>query len=113
MGTQKSTNERDPFLFGYLDLSSRYNRFCSALAALAGQVYKIFFPTVHYFHSFVPIAQQARPAAVLGRLSLRMCLWSLGKNLYLFVISPYLLFPKSSPLLQTVIHKTLLFIPYL
>ncbi len=35
----------------------------------------IFFLTVHYFNSFVPIAQQAELAALLGGLSLRMCLW--------------------------------------
>jgi hypothetical protein len=35
----------------------------------------IFFLTVHYFNFFVPIAQQAGHAAVLGRLSLSMCLW--------------------------------------
>ncbi len=35
--------------------------------------YKIFFfLTVHCFNSFVPIAQQAGQAAVLGRLSLSM-----------------------------------------
>jgi hypothetical protein len=30
---------------------------------------------VHYLNSFVLTAQQARQAAVLGRLSLSMCLW--------------------------------------
>jgi len=30
---------------------------------------------VHYFNSFVTITQQAGQAAVLGRLSLSMCLW--------------------------------------
>jgi hypothetical protein len=34
------------------------------------------FLTVHFFNSFVPIAQQAGQAAVLGRLSLSMCLWA-------------------------------------
>jgi hypothetical protein len=46
--------------------------FCSALAALVGPVQNIFVLTVsvHYFNSFVPIAQQAGhsgQAAVLGR----------------------------------------------
>jgi hypothetical protein len=50
--------------------------FCSALAALVGPVQKNFSPTVHYFNSFVPVAQQAGQAAMLGRLSLSMCLWS-------------------------------------
>jgi hypothetical protein len=48
--------------------------FCSALAALLGPVQKIFTLTLHYFHSFVPIVQQAGQAVVLGRLSLSMCL---------------------------------------
>ncbi len=34
--------------------------FCAALAALVGTVKNIFSLTLHYFHSFVPIAQQAR-----------------------------------------------------
>ncbi len=32
--------------------------------------------SVHYFNSFVPIAQQASQAAVLGRLSLSVYLYS-------------------------------------
>jgi hypothetical protein len=32
--------------------------------------YKIFFPPVHYFNFFVPIAQHAGQAEMLGRLSL-------------------------------------------
>jgi hypothetical protein len=46
--------------------------FCSALAALAGTVQNIFFLSVPYFNSFIPIAQQNGQAAVLGRLSLGM-----------------------------------------
>jgi hypothetical protein len=49
--------------------------FCSALAALVGPVQNMYFLTVHYFNFCVPIAQQARQAAVLDRLSLSMCLW--------------------------------------
>jgi hypothetical protein len=48
--------------------------FCSALAALVTPVQNIFSLTVQYFHSFVPIAQQAGQASVLGRLSLSICL---------------------------------------
>ncbi len=48
--------------------------FCSALAALVGPQQYMFFLTVHYFNFFVSIAQQAGQAAVLGRLSLGMCL---------------------------------------
>ncbi len=47
--------------------------FCSALAARAGLVQNILSLTVHYLNYFVPIAQQAGQAAVLGRLSLSMC----------------------------------------
>jgi hypothetical protein len=32
--------------------------------------------SVHYFSSFVSIAQQAGQKVVLGHLSLSMCLWS-------------------------------------
>ncbi len=42
---------------------------------LVEPVQNTFFLTVHYFNSFVPIAQQAGQAAVLGRLSLSMRLW--------------------------------------
>ncbi len=45
--------------------------FCSALAALVGQGQNIFF--LNYFNSYVPIAQQAGQAAVLGHLSSSMC----------------------------------------
>jgi hypothetical protein len=55
--------------------------FCPALAALVDPVQNIFFLAVHYFYSFVPIAQQAGQAVVLGRLSLIMRLW-------IYLISP-------------------------
>jgi hypothetical protein len=48
--------------------------FCSALVALVGPV-NFFFLAVHLSNSFVPVAQQNGQAAVLGRLSLSMCLW--------------------------------------
>jgi hypothetical protein len=47
--------------------------FCSALAVLVGSVKNIFLLTVQYFNYFVLIAQQAGQAAVLGRLSLTVC----------------------------------------
>jgi hypothetical protein len=53
--------------------------FSSALAALIGPVLNIYFLTVHHFNSFEPIAQNAGQAAVLGRLSLSMCLWFIPK----------------------------------
>jgi hypothetical protein len=46
--------------------------FCSALAALVQNIFSLI---VHYFISFVAIAQQAGQAAVPGRLSRSMCLW--------------------------------------
>jgi hypothetical protein len=49
--------------------------FCPALAALVGSIQNIFFLAVHYSNSFVLIDQQPGQAAVLGRLSLSMCLW--------------------------------------
>jgi hypothetical protein len=47
--------------------------FCSA--ALVGPVQNFYFLTVHYFNAFVPIVRQAGQAAMLGRLSLGVCLW--------------------------------------
>jgi hypothetical protein len=47
--------------------------FCSAWTALGGPVQNIFFLTVHYSNSFVPNALQVLQAAVLGRLSLLVC----------------------------------------
>jgi hypothetical protein len=45
--------------------------FCSAcLGCSSLPSTKNFFLTIHYFNAFVPIAQQAGQAAVLGRLSL-------------------------------------------
>ncbi len=66
-GDSKSTNERGP-----PSLVGCTRDFCSALAALVGPVQNIYFLNVHFFSSFVPIAQQAGQAAVLGRLSLRI-----------------------------------------
>jgi hypothetical protein len=45
------------------------------LAALVGPEQNICFLTVHSFNSFAPISQQAWQKAVLGRMSLSMCLW--------------------------------------
>jgi hypothetical protein len=50
--------------------------FVLPLHALDGLVQNTIFLTVHFFNSFVPIAQQAGQVAVLGRLSLSECLWS-------------------------------------
>jgi hypothetical protein len=48
--------------------SKSTNEFC------LGPVQNIVFLSAQYFDSFVPIAQQAGQAAVLGRLSISMCL---------------------------------------
>jgi hypothetical protein len=60
-------------LVGSLGLSCRH-LFC--LGCYSRPVQNIIFLTADYFNSFVPIAQQAGQAAVLGRLSLSVCLWS-------------------------------------
>jgi hypothetical protein len=55
--------------------------FCPALATLVGRrpsTNIVFFFTVHYFTSFVPIAQQAGQAVVPSRLSHIMCLCLTG-----------------------------------
>jgi hypothetical protein len=62
------------FLCWFVVLVVPVQDFCPAFAAVVGPVQNIFVPTVNYFISFVPIAQQAGQAAVLGRLSLSMCL---------------------------------------
>jgi hypothetical protein len=73
--SKKRKNDRGPVFVGSLGLSCQQKRFCSALAALIGPLYKIFvFLAIHYFNSFDPIDQQAGQAAVLGRLSLSVCL---------------------------------------
>jgi hypothetical protein len=48
--------------------------FNPALAALVSPVQNISFLTVHYFKSYVPVAQQPGQAVVQGRLSLNVCL---------------------------------------
>jgi hypothetical protein len=74
MGTQRVQMKGDlPWLVRWASCAVTRD-FCSALAALAGPVQSIFSLAVHYFSSCAPIAQQAGQAAVLGRLSLSMCL---------------------------------------
>jgi hypothetical protein len=72
----KRTNERDRFLVVVRWACRAGKRdVCSTLAALVGPVQNMFFRTVYYFITFVLIAQQAGQVAVLGRLSLSVCLW--------------------------------------
>jgi hypothetical protein len=78
----EGTNERGPSLVGLLGLSCRYKRVLFCLGCSSRPSTKYFFLTVlvHFFTSFVPIAQQAGQAAVLGRLSCNMCLWAIEKT---------------------------------
>ena len=71
----KEYKRQGSFLYWFVGLiMSVQNHFCFALAAPVDPA-QIFFPlTVHYFKSFVPIAQQAGQAVELGRLPLKMCL---------------------------------------
>jgi hypothetical protein len=69
-----STNERVLLWFVRLACRAGTKDFCSVLAALFGPIQNIFSHRT-IFNSFVPITQQAGQAAVLGRLSLSLCLW--------------------------------------
>ncbi len=75
-GDSKITNERVPYTW----------LVCFAHRAGTGD----FFLTVHYFNFFVPIAQLARQAAVLGRISLSMCLWSELRTVCRYVLLQYI-----------------------
>jgi hypothetical protein len=73
-GDSKSTNERGSFLSLVLWACRAGTRdFCSALAALAGQVHNISFLTVHFFNSVVPIAQQAGQPVACSVACLLVC----------------------------------------
>ncbi len=74
MGTNRVPVKGD--LVGLLGLSCWYKRFLFCLGYCSLPTTKYFSLSIHYFNYFVPIAQQARQAAMLGRLSLSMCLWS-------------------------------------
>jgi hypothetical protein len=63
--------------------------FYPALAALVGPVQNIFFLTVHYFKSFIPIARQARKAVVPSRLSLGLTVYKNYNSLNNFVFTVY------------------------
>ncbi len=64
----KSTNERGSSLVISLGLSCWYKRYLFSSRCSRGQLQNNFF--LHFFNFFIPIAQQAGRAAVLGRLSL-------------------------------------------
>jgi hypothetical protein len=71
----KSTNDRGPSLVGSLGLSCRCKRFLFYLSCSSQSSIKYFSHTVHYFNSLVPHRQEAGQSAMLGHLSLGMCLW--------------------------------------
>jgi hypothetical protein len=63
---------------GYLvrwDCRAGTRDYCSALATLVGPVQNIFSSSYTFSILLSPSAQQAGLAAVLGRLSLSVCLW--------------------------------------
>jgi hypothetical protein len=73
-GDLKITKERGPYLVSSLGLSCR---FLFSLGCSSRPNTKYFFPHRTQFQFLCPyrIAQQAGQAAMLGRLSLSMCLW--------------------------------------
>jgi hypothetical protein len=75
MGNQSIQMKEVLFLVGSLGLSCRNKRFLFCLGCSSRPSTKYFFLTLLYFNFIVPIAQQAGQAGLLGRLSLRMCLW--------------------------------------
>ncbi len=77
MGTQGVHVKRVTSLAGLLSSLRRYKRFLSCLDALVSPEQNIFFLTVHFFTSFVLIAQQAGQAVVPCRLSHNKYLWFL------------------------------------
>ncbi len=76
-GDSKRTNERGPFLVCSFGLPCRYKifLFCVGGCSSRPSTKYFFFFLKYYINSFVLFAQQAGQAAVLGRLSLSVCLW--------------------------------------
>jgi hypothetical protein len=70
IGDSRSTKERGPGLVGSFGLVVPVQEIFFSL----GSITKMFFLTVHYFNSFVPISQQDGQAVMPGRLSLNMYL---------------------------------------
>jgi hypothetical protein len=71
-GDSKITNERGPSLVGSLGSLCQCKIFLSSLGCSSRPSTTYIFLPVNYFNSFVPVAQQARQAVVLGRLSLNV-----------------------------------------
>ncbi len=61
------------FLGWFVGLVVSVQEFFFYLGCCSVPVQNIFFLTVHYFSALVPTAKQAGQAAVLGRLSLSVC----------------------------------------
>jgi hypothetical protein len=59
MGTQRIQMKGVPPWLDRWACHTGTRDFCSAMAALVGPVKNNFFLTLHFFNSFVPIAQQA------------------------------------------------------
>jgi hypothetical protein len=64
-----------PFLGWFVGLVVLVQEIWSCLGCSSRLGKNIFYLTGRYFNSFVLITQQAGQAAVLGRLSLGVCLW--------------------------------------
>jgi hypothetical protein len=73
-GDSKTTKERGPSLVGSWGLSCQYKIYLSCLDCSNSPVQNMFFLTLHYFNSFILIAQQAGQAVVLGRQCLSVSL---------------------------------------
>ncbi len=74
-GVSKSTDVRGPSLVMFVGLVVPVQETLFCLGCSSWPSTKYIFLTIHHFNSFVPIAQQAGHAAMLGRLSLSMSLW--------------------------------------
>jgi hypothetical protein len=68
----RSTSERGPFLGWFVGLVEQVQEIF-VLPWLLKPTYYNFFLTVHYFISFVPVAQQAGQAVVPRRLKMSVC----------------------------------------
>ncbi len=71
----KDDKWKGSFLVGSLGLSCRYKRFLFCLSCSSQLSWKKIFLTVYYLNSIFSIDQQAGQTAVLGRLSVSVCLW--------------------------------------
>ncbi len=75
-----------PFLGWFVGLVMPVKVILSCLGCSSRHSKKKIFLAVNFFNSFVPIAQLAGQAVVLGRLSLSMCLW---RRYWKYLVSGY------------------------